>query len=283
MVLVGVGEDDALDPVGVLPQVGEVGQDEVDAGHVGVGEHDPAVVDEDPALDLDADAVAADLAEPAEEDDPDRVVCGRSFAIGRRLLGSGRYRGRDRAGCRAVGVYAAASRSFATSSSVRVLLAGVDPVLELDHAELGELLRSQPSPASSRPSFLQFGTIFENSIDWNIDAALVLDHEAHRLLHVDAHLLPHLLLQEAVAHADRGLERELLALADLLRVELLVELLEREHAERDVARLVAHHVAEQLLQQRLGGELVDEAERGEREALDHDLHAEVGHVPPGVA
>ena len=29
-------------------------------------------------------------------------------------------------------------------------------------------VRSQPSPASSSPSFLQFGTIFENSICWNI-------------------------------------------------------------------------------------------------------------------
>ena len=29
-------------------------------------------------------------------------------------------------------------------------------------------VRSQPSPASSRPSFLQFGTIFEKSIIWNI-------------------------------------------------------------------------------------------------------------------
>ena len=28
--------------------------------------------------------------------------------------------------------------------------------------------------------------------------------------------------------------------------------------------------------------LVHEAERGEREALDHDLHAEVGHVPAAV-
>ena len=49
-----------------------------------------------------------------------------------------------------------------------------------------------------------------------------------------------------------------------------------------MARFVGHHVAEQLLEQRLGRELVDEAERGEREALDHDLHAEVGHVPTAV-
>ena len=70
MVLVRVGEEDALDPVGVLAQVREVGEDEVDAGHVGVGEHDPAVDDEDAVVDLEAEAVPADLPEPAEEDDP---------------------------------------------------------------------------------------------------------------------------------------------------------------------------------------------------------------------
>ena len=72
MVLVAVGEDDPLDPLRVLPQVGEVGEDEVDAGHVGVGEHDPAVDEQDPVLDLDAGAVAPDLAEAAEKDDTDR-------------------------------------------------------------------------------------------------------------------------------------------------------------------------------------------------------------------
>ena len=74
--------NDALDPVGVLAQVGEVGQDEVDAGHVGVGEHDPAVDDEDAAVDLEAEAVAADLAEPAEEDDLDRRATHRAQASG---------------------------------------------------------------------------------------------------------------------------------------------------------------------------------------------------------
>ena len=71
---------------------------------------------------------------------------------------------------------------------------------------------------------------------------------------VDAHALPHLLLQEAVAHAHRGLERELLALAHLGVGELVVVLLQRQHAEGDVAGLVAHHVAQQLLEQRLVGE-----------------------------
>ena len=71
VVLVPVGQDDAVDLVGPLPQVGELGQDQVHAGHVGVGEHDAAVEDDDAAVDLDAGAVAADLPEPPEEDDTD--------------------------------------------------------------------------------------------------------------------------------------------------------------------------------------------------------------------
>ena len=72
VVLVPVGEDDGVDPVGVLAEVGEVGQHQVDAGHVRIGEHDPDVEDEDPPVDLDAGAVPADLAQTAEEDDPHR-------------------------------------------------------------------------------------------------------------------------------------------------------------------------------------------------------------------
>ena len=53
MVLVRVRQHDALDSVGVLAQVREVGEDEVDAGHVGVGEHQAAVDDQDATLDLE--------------------------------------------------------------------------------------------------------------------------------------------------------------------------------------------------------------------------------------
>ena len=48
------------------------GQHQVDARHGQVGEHEPAVDDEDPPVDLEARAVAADLAEPAEEGEADR-------------------------------------------------------------------------------------------------------------------------------------------------------------------------------------------------------------------
>ena len=65
-------------------------------------------------------------------------------------------------------------------------------------------------------------------------------------------------------------------------VSSLVVLLQAEDAEGDVAGLVAHDVAQQLLEQRLGRHLVHEAEGGQGQTLDHDLHAEVGHVPAAV-
>ena len=101
---------------------------------------------------------------------------------------------------------------------------------------------------------MQFGTIFENSICWNSSASGGSSSRIERdaSFAVDAHALPDLLLQEPVAHPHGGLERELLALAHLGVGQLLVVLLQREHAERDVARFVAHHVAQQLLEQRLG-------------------------------
>ena len=71
VVLVAVGDDAPLDAVGVLAQPREVGQHEVDAEHVGVGEHQPAVEQHDAPGQLDRRAVAADLAEPAEERDAD--------------------------------------------------------------------------------------------------------------------------------------------------------------------------------------------------------------------
>ena len=70
VVLVRVGEEHALDPVRVVVQIREVREDQIDAGHVGVGEHEPAVDDQDAFVDLEAEAVPSDLTEPTEEDDP---------------------------------------------------------------------------------------------------------------------------------------------------------------------------------------------------------------------
>ena len=93
VVLVAVGGDDGDDAPGVLAQVREVGEHEVDAVHVRVGEHQPAVDEQDLAIgtvarrtaaELDRHAVAADLAEAAEEDDADGVAPGRSVRRRRR-------------------------------------------------------------------------------------------------------------------------------------------------------------------------------------------------------
>src|SRR5699024_3531509 len=70
VVLVAMGEDEAHDPVVAPLEVGEVGQDQVDARLRRLREEDAAVDDEDLAAVLEDGHVAADLAEAAEGDDP---------------------------------------------------------------------------------------------------------------------------------------------------------------------------------------------------------------------
>ena len=77
VVLVAVRDDRPVDAVGVVAQVGEVGQHQVDAEHVELGEHQTDVEQQDAAVDLDAGAVAPDLAQPAEERDLDGISHGR--------------------------------------------------------------------------------------------------------------------------------------------------------------------------------------------------------------
>ena len=69
VILVPVREDDGVDAARGLAQVGEVGQDEIDAGHLVARERE-AAVDQDAALALlDHAEVVADLAQAAERDD----------------------------------------------------------------------------------------------------------------------------------------------------------------------------------------------------------------------
>ncbi len=79
VVLVAVGQDDADDVVHAVPDVVEVRQDQVDAGLVLLGEEDAAVDDEDLAVDLEGDHVAADLLEAAQLDD----AAGAPLELGR--------------------------------------------------------------------------------------------------------------------------------------------------------------------------------------------------------
>jgi HD-like signal output (HDOD) protein len=66
VVLVAVGEDDRLDVFGTLAEVGEVGQDEVDAQHFRGREHQSRVDDDDPPVVLDDGHVLPDLAQASE-------------------------------------------------------------------------------------------------------------------------------------------------------------------------------------------------------------------------
>ena len=81
VVLVAVGGDAADHPVGVLAQPGEVREDQVDAEVLELGEHQPAVEEQQLVVQLEDHAVAADLAEAAEE--RDRDGCGHGGRLSR--------------------------------------------------------------------------------------------------------------------------------------------------------------------------------------------------------
>ena len=72
-------------------------------------------------------------------------------------------------------------------------------------------LRSQPVVAVEQAELLAVRHDLGEQDVLELLAPLVGHDEPHRVLHRHAHAVPHLLLQEPVAHADRGLERELLA------------------------------------------------------------------------
>jgi hypothetical protein len=69
VVLMPVGQHDALDVVEPLPDVLEVREDEIDAGHLGVREGQPDVDDQDAVVELHARHVPPDLTDASEEDD----------------------------------------------------------------------------------------------------------------------------------------------------------------------------------------------------------------------
>ena len=127
-----VRDDDRLDVVDAVAQVGEVRQDEVDPDHLGGREAQPDVDDDDPAVVLDDGHVLADLAEAAERQHAQRAAhagsassrwCRTSIVADRLALGRGRPRpsagaGRRRGG-RAASSAAFVQVGFAVSNSVR--------------------------------------------------------------------------------------------------------------------------------------------------------------------
>jgi hypothetical protein len=70
VVQVPVGEDDRVDRVAALLEVGEVGQHEVDADLLAAREGDAAVDDHEPVAELDDVEVLADLPRAAQGDHP---------------------------------------------------------------------------------------------------------------------------------------------------------------------------------------------------------------------
>ncbi len=78
MVLVAVGDDDRLDVVHAVAQIGEVGQDEVDAEHLRGREAQADVDDDDAAVVLDDRHVLADLPQPSEREDAQRAAHARA-------------------------------------------------------------------------------------------------------------------------------------------------------------------------------------------------------------
>ena len=74
MVLVAVGDDDRLDVARALAQIGEVGQHEIDADHLGRGEAQADVDDDDAVVVLDDGHVLADLPQAAEGQDAQRLA-----------------------------------------------------------------------------------------------------------------------------------------------------------------------------------------------------------------
>ena len=90
VVLVAVRDDDRLDVRDAAAQVGEVGQDEVDAHHLGRREAQADVDEDDPVLVLDDRHVLADLAQAAERQDAQRTAQrGSTFKPWRRRAARG--------------------------------------------------------------------------------------------------------------------------------------------------------------------------------------------------
>merc|ERR1711969_497646 len=74
VILVAMGQDDRVDVVHPVFDVGEVRQDQVDAGLCVLGEQHTTVDDQQPTVVLEHRHVAADLADPAQRDYPQSVA-----------------------------------------------------------------------------------------------------------------------------------------------------------------------------------------------------------------
>src|SRR3954469_7628019 len=102
-----------------------------------------------------------------------------------------------------------------------VLLAGVLPVLVFENSELTETL-PQPSVAGIEQSqLLEVGHDLGEQHLAELALHRRVEHDLAGRLHRDSGPLPDLLGQEPVAHPHGGLVAELLALANLVRAQIL--------------------------------------------------------------
>ena len=69
MVFVAVGEHDAAHVLAVLDEIGDVGDDDIDAEQFGFGEHEAGVDDDNVVAPANGHAVHAEFAEAAEGND----------------------------------------------------------------------------------------------------------------------------------------------------------------------------------------------------------------------
>jgi hypothetical protein len=69
VVLVTVGKDDGANEGPILNEVADVGDDDVDAEELFLGEHEAGVNDDDVVTETEGEAVHAELAESTERDD----------------------------------------------------------------------------------------------------------------------------------------------------------------------------------------------------------------------
>ena len=68
VIFVAVGQDDAANPLAVLDEIGDVGNNDVDAEQFGFGEHESGVDDENVVSPANGHAVHAEFAEASERD-----------------------------------------------------------------------------------------------------------------------------------------------------------------------------------------------------------------------
>ncbi len=73
MVFVAVGQDQGADVAGAAVESRDVGEDQIDPEHVGLGEHQAAVDDEDFAAALQGHQVQADLPQPPQGEEADGI------------------------------------------------------------------------------------------------------------------------------------------------------------------------------------------------------------------